>query len=85
MFFFFFFQVKHSQRLSETPTATWIITEAGGKIVSAFCNCMAGLVECCSHVGAMLFYVEVAVRLSESKTVAEDKVYGMLPAAHKDI
>ena len=82
---FSFFQVKHSQRLSETPTSTWIITEVGGKIVSAHCNCMAGLGESCSHVGAMLFYVEAAVRLRESKTVTEEKANWMLPAAHKDI
>ncbi len=29
---------------------------------------MAGLGESCSHVGAMLFYIEAAVRVRDSKT-----------------
>ena len=34
---------------------------------------MAGLDESCSHVGALLFYVEAAVRIRESKTVTGEK------------
>ncbi len=43
---------------------------------------MAGLGESCSHIGAVLFYVEYANRLKETKTVIQDKAYWM-PATMK--
>ena len=46
---------------------------------------MAGLGETCSHVGALLFYVEAAVRIRDSKTVTQEKAYWLLPSAHKDV
>ena len=42
---------------------------------------MAGLGEACSHVAAVMFYVECAVRIRNSKTVADEKAYWMLPPA----
>ena len=78
-------QVMHSQRVSDTPTATWIIAEMDGRILSAHCNCMAGLGESCSHIGAILFYIEATVRLSEKKTVTGEKAYWMLPSSCKDV
>ena len=38
-------KVLHSQRLSEAPLQPWIVTMMDGKILSAHCNCMAGLGE----------------------------------------
>ena len=78
-------RVLHSQRLSDTPTATWIIANMDGCVLSGHCNCMAGLGESCSHIGAILFYIEATVRLSEKKTVTGEKAYWMLPSACKDI
>ena len=43
---------SHSQKLSETPPIAWVIAKMGGKVLSAHCNCMAGLGEACSHIGA---------------------------------
>ena len=65
--------------MSETPTRPWIIANMGGKIISAHCDCMAGLGESCSHVGALLFYVEAVVKIRDNKTVTQDKDYWMLP------
>ena len=45
---------------------------------------MAGLGESCSHVGALLFYVEAVVKIRDNKTVTQDKAYWMLPAACKE-
>ena len=39
-----------------------------GKILSTYCNCMAGLGEASSHIGAVLFYVEASSRIRDSKT-----------------
>ena len=71
--------------MSETPTRPWIIANMGGKIISAHCDCMAGLGESCSHVGALLFYVEAVVKIRDNKTVTQDKAYWMLPAACKEV
>ena len=57
----------HSQRVNETLTNTWIKTTDDGEVNCTHCDCMAGLDEVCSHVGAILFYVE-AVRRSKSCT-----------------
>ena len=46
---------------------------------------MAGLEESCSCVGALIFYIEAAVRIRESKTVTQEKAYWLLPSAHKEV
>lgn len=51
-------QVKHSQRLSDTPLKVWVAIKENGEIICAHCNCMAGLGEVCSHVATALFTVE---------------------------
>ena len=35
--------------------------------------------EWCTHVGAVLFYVESAVRLRDSKSFTEEKAYWLIP------
>ena len=57
----------HSQRINEAPSNTWIKSTKDGEVNCAHCDCMAGLDEVCSHVGAILFYVE-AVRHNKSCT-----------------
>lgn len=63
----------------------WVITEIEGAIVASHCDCMAGLGESCTHVAALLFYIEAAVKLHKSKTVTEEKAYWTLPPALKHI
>ena len=46
---------------------------------------MAGLGESCSHVGALLFYVEAVTKVRDNKTVTQEKVYWMLPASCKEV
>ncbi|XP_064479141.1 uncharacterized protein LOC135392355 [Ornithodoros turicata] len=72
-------EVDHSQRLRESPLKAWILANSDGSIITAHCNCMAGAGEACSHVGAMLFAVETAVRLRDSRTCTE-KSNAWLPA-----
>lgn len=62
-------RVLYSQRMNETPLHPWIIFE--DNVISAHCDCMAGLGESCSHVASVLFYLEAAVRLRESCTVTQ--------------
>ena len=49
--------------------------------MAAHCNCMAGLGEACSHVASLMFYIDAAVRIRDSKTVTQEKAYWMLPSA----
>ena len=79
---FFCIQVKHSQRMNETPLSPWIIKKKSGNILAAHCNFMAGLGESCSHIGAVLFYIEYATRIRDSKACTEEKAYRLLPGYH---
>ena len=63
----------------------WVIAERDGKVLTAHCNCMAGLGETCSHVGALLFAVEATVKIRESKTVTQEKAYWLLPTGNQAI
>ncbi|XP_067654064.1 uncharacterized protein [Haliotis asinina] len=74
-------KVMHSQRLNEAPLQPWFITDDAGKVLSAHCNCMAGLGESCSHVASMMFAVEAVVRLRETATVTQQPAYWKLPAS----
>ena len=57
--FLFIFQVKHSQKMSETPIETKDHIAQNWNNLTAHCNCMVGLWESCSvHVGAVLFCLE---------------------------
>ena len=75
----------HSQRMNDTPLRPWLIAEKGGKIISAHCDCMAGLGEACTHIAATLFWVDATVRIRETKTVTQEKAYWMLPTGVKKI
>ncbi|XP_062288031.1 uncharacterized protein LOC133993176 [Scomber scombrus] len=80
-----FARVNHSQRSGETPLKTWIITKKDGEVIAAHCNCMAGLSESCSHVGAILFAVEAGIRMRATASCTMDKCKWLMPAHIKKI
>lgn len=51
----------------------WILSEKSGDIILAHCDCMAGLSEACSHIGALLFATEAGSRMSKSTTCTQEK------------
>ena len=53
-------KVKHSYSITETPLKPWIIIQTHGAVE---CGRMAGLGESCSHVAAILFWMETALRI----------------------
>ena len=55
--------VRHSQSVSSAPLRPWVAAEADGRIVCAHCTCMAVLGEACSHIAALLFWLEDNNRL----------------------
>lgn len=56
-------QVRPSQRLNDKKHTPWVALCKDGRVAAAHCDCMAGLAESCSHVAAVLFKVEAAVKL----------------------
>ena len=56
--------------------------EKSGTILAAHCNCIAGLAESCSRIGPVLFYIEYATRIGDSKNCTEEKAYWPLPGYH---
>lgn len=73
-------QVMRSQRLSEAPLKAWVIISSTGEVSTAHCTCIAGVAETCTHVGPLLFKVEVTVRCREMRTVADKPAYWILPS-----
>ena len=78
-------QVNHSQRARDTPRRVWFLAEKCGTVIAAHCDCMAGLCEGCSHVGAVLFAVEAGVRIRDSTTCTQEKNKWLLPSHVRDI
>lgn len=64
-------QVNHSQSLSVPPVKVWIFAESDGEVLAAHCVCMAGNGEACSHVAALLFYIEHGQRLREERSCTD--------------
>ncbi|CAG9770080.1 unnamed protein product [Ceutorhynchus assimilis] len=72
-------KVMHSQRLNEKLLSPWIITNEDGTVHSAHCDCVAGLGEVCTHIGAVLFSLDEAGRSREEVTRTGVKAYWMPP------
>lgn len=61
-------RVNHSYAVSQTPLKPWVAIRKNGMVECGHCDCMAGLAETCSHVAAILYWLETAVRLNEETT-----------------
>ena len=53
-------EVQASQTASKSYIA-WVLCHPNGNIISAHCQCMAGLGEVCSHVAGVLYNIQAAV------------------------
>ena len=47
--------------MSSAPLNPWVIIKNSDTVVCGHCTCMAGLGETCSHIGALLYWIEYAV------------------------
>ena len=65
--------------MNETPLKPWVAATNEGTVVTAHCNCMAGLGGACSHVGAILFAVEAGVRIKRSTTCTSVPCKWLIP------
>lgn len=66
--------VMPSQRLNEAPHTPWIsINKSHNSVLNAHCTCMAGLGESCTHIGAILFKIEAAVRTGYTRRACTEE------------
>lgn len=61
-------RVKHSYALNDAPLRPWVAVTKSGRVEHGHCTCMAGLAESCSHVAALLYWLETAVRINADTT-----------------
>ena len=64
--------VQASQAASKSYEA-WCLCKPDGTILSAHCQCMAGMGEACSHVAAILFKIQTAVLLGLNEKASTSK------------
>ena len=56
-----------------------------GKILTAHCDCMAGLGETCSHVSSLLWVIAVGTEKRDSLTVTQKTAYWVMPPAVRSV
>ena len=61
-------KVQHFYALRETPLKPWVAIRKNGMVECGHCTCMAGLAETCSHVAAILFWLETAIHVHKETT-----------------
>ena len=61
-------KVNHSYAVNKTPLKPWVAIRKNGVVECGHCDCMAGLAETCSHVAAILYWLETAVRIRDETT-----------------
>ncbi|RDD42711.1 hypothetical protein TrispH2_006575 [Trichoplax sp. H2] len=71
-------KVQRSLNVKAAPFLPWIITESNGVIRATHCNCITGLGETCSHVGAILFTVEAVVKVRQMASVVDESAYWLM-------
>ncbi|KAM7307590.1 uncharacterized protein ISCGN_011226 [Ixodes scapularis] len=60
-----------------------VLLRPDGEVLTAHCTCMAGLAEACSHVAAILFYMEVVVRRMDSQACTDGENAWLPPTVNK--
>ena len=71
-------KVNHSYAINQTPLKPWVAIRKNGMVECGHCDCMASLAETCSHIAAILYWLETAVRLN-AKTTCTSKPNSWLP------
>ncbi|KAI9565338.1 hypothetical protein GHT06_009130 [Daphnia sinensis] len=64
-------KVHHSMAFSLPPLRPWVAFNPAGGVITAHCDCIAGLGECCSHVGAIIFGALVVNAQKTTLTVTD--------------
>ena len=78
-------KVRHSYAANKTPLQPWVLVRCNGTVLVAHCTCMAGLAETCSHVGAVLHWVETAIRVRDDTPCTSKENKWLMPAPMQSI
>ena len=70
---------------SKAPLQSWVRVYANGVVKVAHYTSMAGLAKTCSHVGALLYWVETAVWIRDQTPCTSKGNKWLLPAPVKNI
>ena len=69
----FMADVRPSYRVTEQPHHPWVAVSRDAKVLTAHCDCMVSLGETCSHIAAVLFKIEAALRLGYTSVACTDE------------
>ena len=78
-----FFPVSYAA--SKPPLQPWVLVHCSGTVLIAHCTCLAGLAETCSHVGVLLHWVEIAVRIQNNTSCMLKENQWMIPKSMKAV
>ena len=78
-------KVRHSYAASKSLLKPWVIIRTNGTVEVAHCTCMAGSAEICSHIGAILHWVETAVHIGNVTPCTSLENKWLVPAPVQDI
>ena len=70
--------MKHSYSINQAPLKPWVAIMKNGSVECGHCTCMAGLGETCSHISAILYWLETAARI-HNETTCTSKSNSWLP------
>ena len=59
-------KVRNSYTATKDPLKPWVLVKCSRAVLVGHCTCIAGSAETCSHVGAILHWVEAAVRIKKN-------------------
>ena len=62
----------------------WIVAKPNGKLVTAWCSCMAGASRCCNHIIATLYKVEYANLSQQKRSLNLTRFLKMFTEKNKD-
>lgn len=64
-------EVNLSHSLSLGPLTARLLMKADARAVHGHCLCMAGLGETCSHIAALLFYMQLRLEVEKGKSCTD--------------
>ena len=59
--------------------------EESGQVCCVHCNCLAGLGEVCTHIAAVLFYLETVSRIQGKQPCTQTECEWLIPSYYKNI
>ena len=79
-------KMKQSQQMNDPLILIWVIGDKDGTVNSAHClGCKAGMVESCSHVASVLFYIETWTRIFAKLSCTHVKCTWPFPSYVKEV